>query len=70
MKKEIARLLARVLRAVYNRLDDVDVRYGPMLPLTGICADQRYAVEVNESGEITVLGSEIAVLEHIKELTD
>ena len=70
MKKEIARILVRVLRAVYNRLDDVTVSYSPMSPLTGYCADQRYEIRVNKSGEITVLGSEIAVLEHIKELTD
>ena len=67
MKKAIARILCRVLRAVYSRLDDVDVAYSPMPPLTGICADQRYEIRVHKSGTLEVLRSEIAVLEEIKE---
>lgn len=70
MRKELARVLTRVLRAVYNRLDDVGVSYGPIPPITGLCDQQRYEIEVNEGGDIFTLGSEIAVLNHIKEMTD
>ncbi len=68
MTKELARVLARVLRAVYNRLDDVGIAVVPTGPI--IEYPSSWGVQVNKSGEITTLRSEIAVLEEIKEMTD
>jgi len=71
MKKEIARLLVRVLRAVYdNRMFDVDVSYLPIPPLTGLCDQQRYEVRLDRRDKTIIFRSESAVLEDIKEMTD
>jgi len=69
MDKATARLMVKVLKAVYNRLDDVGVSYMPTAPITE-AFDARFVVRVSKDNAVTNLFTVEECLETIKEWTD